>query len=53
MNEEKSRRQRYKRMQYLDTIQKTAMKRERESALNALMSPVENDTHLLQGTLFH
>lgn len=27
MNEEKSRRQRYKRMQYLDTIQKTAMKR--------------------------
>ncbi|KEG14091.1 oxidoreductase-like protein [Trypanosoma grayi] len=39
MNEEKSRRKRFKRMQDIEAIRRTEMKREREEALSALLLP--------------
>ncbi|KPI89147.1 oxidoreductase-like protein [Leptomonas seymouri] len=37
MNEEKSRRKRYQRLQDIEAVRRTAMKREREDALNSLL----------------
>lgn len=37
MNEEKSRKKRYQRMQDMEAVRRTAMKREREDALNSLL----------------
>jgi NAD(P)-dependent dehydrogenase (short-subunit alcohol dehydrogenase family) len=43
MNEEKSRRERTQRQQDIETIKKTAMKQERDDALNALLIAPEDD----------
>jgi NAD(P)-dependent dehydrogenase (short-subunit alcohol dehydrogenase family) len=47
MAEEKTRRDRLKRQQDLETIRKTTMKREREEALNVLLQPSPDDGAVL------
>lgn len=47
MNEEKSRRRRYQRLQDVEAVRKTTMKREREEALNALLLPPSGAAPLL------
>ena len=47
MAEEKTRRDRAKRQQDLETIRKTTMKREREEALNALLQPPDDSDVVL------
>ncbi|KAH9586150.1 hypothetical protein LSM04_005654 [Trypanosoma melophagium] len=47
MSEEKSRRKRFKRMQDIEAIRRTEMKRERDEALNSLMLPPQHEQKLL------